>query len=147
MSAITRNTARGDSGQRGKRARPSSARAARTRAGPLRDACRSTGSTGRVTRPARLRIALLTYASHVGRSSRLPAQRVQNISATLTCAANTTAAILESHSTIATDQARTGATPRGSWRNRAAISRRSLQAGTRRSMITNDELIANSLIM
>lgn len=79
---------------------------------------------------ARLRVALLTYASHVGRSSRLPAQRVQNISATLTCAANTTAAILESHSTIATDQARTGATPRGSSRDRGDISRRRSQGGT-----------------
>lgn len=110
-SAITRNRAR-DSGQRGKGARPSS-RGPPGFADLSRDTCRS---TGRETRPARLRVALLTYASHVGRSSRLPAQRVQNISATLTCAANTMAAILESHSTIATDQARTGATPRGSSR-------------------------------
>lgn len=53
---------------------------------------------GRETRPTRLRIVLPTYASHVDRSSRLLAQRVQNISATLTCAAITTAAILDSHS-------------------------------------------------
>lgn len=85
----------------------------------------------RETRPTRLRVVLPTYASHVDRSSRLLAQRVQNISATLTCAANTTAAILESHSTIATDQARTGATPRGSSRDRPAISRRRSQTGMR----------------
>lgn len=52
----------------------------------------------RETRPTRLRVVLPTYASHVDRSSRLLAQRVQNISATLTCAAITTAAILDSHS-------------------------------------------------
>lgn len=51
---------------------------------------------GRETRPTRLRVSLLTYASHVDRSSRLFVQRVENISATLTCAAITTAAILDS---------------------------------------------------
>jgi len=81
-------------------------------------------SIGRKTRPTRLHVALLTYASHVDRSSRLPAQRVQNISATLTCAAITTAAILESHSTIATDQARTRATPRGSLYDNGDILKR-----------------------
>lgn len=69
----------------------------------------------------RIHVALLTYASHVDRTSRLPAQRVQNISATLTCAAITTAAILESHSAIATDQAHTRATPRGSLRDYSDI--------------------------
>jgi len=119
--------------QRRKRARPSS----RGRPGfaeLLRDTRRS---TDRVSQPAHLRIALLTYVSHVGRSSRLPAQRVQNISATLTCAANTTVAILESHSTIATDQARMGATPRGSSCNCIAISRHRCQTGMR--LMTNSE--------
>lgn len=51
---------------------------------------------GRETRPTRSRVLLLTYASHVDRSSRLLVQRVENISATLTCAAITTAAILDS---------------------------------------------------
>lgn len=46
--------------------------------------------------PTRLRVSLLTYASHVDRSSRLLVQRIENISATLTCAAITTAAILDS---------------------------------------------------
>lgn len=53
-------------------------------------------SIGRETRSTRSHVVLLTYASHVDRSSRLLAQRVENISATLTCAAITTAAILDS---------------------------------------------------
>lgn len=52
----------------------------------------------RALRPTRSHVVLLTYASHVARSSRLLELRVQNISATLTCAAITTAAILESQS-------------------------------------------------
>jgi len=47
---------------------------------------------------------------------------------------------LESHTTIATDQARTGATPRGSLRDRAAILRRRSQVEMRRSVMTNGGL-------